>query len=157
MSQDLLNYHTALTTNACGFGEGFQVYHTWKNMEGRRIILILSYDGRQTFVQTLFTAGTVWVPHCVSNMNTHGPLKLTLLCFKHECMWSGVRMCLNLEHKWSHKTQYIILFTKHHFVKYRLPISWLLMKSSKIVFAFKYERQFAQCRLSEPYALYGLR
>jgi hypothetical protein len=156
MSQDLLKYHTALITNACGFGEGFQVYHTWKNMEGRRIIPILSYDGRQTFVQTSFTAGTVWVPHCVSNMNTHGPLKLALLCFKHECTWSGVRMCLNLEYTRSHKTEFTVLLTKHHFVEYGLPVSRLLMKSSKIVFAFKYERQFAQFRLSEPYMMYGL-
>jgi hypothetical protein len=74
MSQDLLKYRTALITTACGFGEGFQVYHTWNNMEVRRIILIQIYDGRPTFVQTLFTAGTVWVPNCVSNMNTHGSL-----------------------------------------------------------------------------------
>ena len=61
---------------------------TWKNMEGRSIILYLSFSicsGRQTLVQTSFTKGTIWVPHCVSNMNTHGSLKVTALCFALEC------------------------------------------------------------------------
>ena len=88
MSQDLLKYCTASITNACGGGEGFQVYRTLKKMEGRRIILILItcvYDGRQALVQTSFTAGTLCVPRCVSNMNTRGSLKLTLLCIDLKC------------------------------------------------------------------------
>ncbi len=39
--------------------------------------------------------------HCASNMNSHGSAKLTSLCFEHECTWSGVCMCFNLEHTWS--------------------------------------------------------
>jgi hypothetical protein len=61
---------------------------TWKNMEGRSIILYLSFSicsGRQTFVQTSFTEGIICVPHCVSHMNTHGSLKVTVLCFALEC------------------------------------------------------------------------
>ena len=62
-------------------------------------LVICVYDGRQMFVKTLLTEGTIWVPHSVSNTNTHGSLrlccvsilntkdslKLTLLCFKHQC------------------------------------------------------------------------
>ncbi len=61
---------------------------TWKSMEGRRIILLPKFfhcSGRQTFVQTSFTEGTLWVPLCVSNMNTHGSWKVTVLCFIREC------------------------------------------------------------------------
>ena len=62
---------------------------TWKNMAGRSIILFLCFfpvcTGRQTFVQTSFTEGTIWVPHCVSNMNTHGSFTVTMLCFTLEC------------------------------------------------------------------------
>ena len=63
-SQDLLKDCTALITNACGFGEGFQVYSYLKE-HGRKenhpypILVIYAYDERQTFVQTSFTAGTV--------------------------------------------------------------------------------------------------
>ena len=73
------------------------------------------YEEDETIVQTSFTEGIILVPHCVSNVNTHGSLKLTLfcidlectrllkltlVCFKHECTWSGVCMCFNLEHTW---------------------------------------------------------
>ena len=90
MSQDLLKYLTALLTNACGFGEGFQVYSYSKKHGGKEnhpypTLVIYVYDGRQTFVQTSFTAGTIWVSHCVSNMNTRGSLKLTLLCIDLDC------------------------------------------------------------------------
>ena len=77
--QSLLRYHTAWITNTCGVvWKLSRQGSTWKYMEGRSIILYLSFSicsGRQTFVQTSFTEGIIWVPHCVSNMNTHGSLK----------------------------------------------------------------------------------
>ena len=47
--------------------------------------IFLVCSGRQTFVQTSFTKGIIQVPHCVSNMNTHGSWKVTVLCFALEC------------------------------------------------------------------------
>ena len=64
MSQDLLKYRTALITNACGFGEGFQVYsylkeHGRKEKHPYPNLVICVYDRRKTFLQTLFTEGTI--------------------------------------------------------------------------------------------------
>jgi hypothetical protein len=64
ISQDLLKYCAALITNACGVGEDFQVYSYLKE-RGRKEnhpypnLIIFVYDGRQTFVQTSFTEGTI--------------------------------------------------------------------------------------------------
>jgi hypothetical protein len=54
------------------------------------------YSGSQTFAQTSFTEGNIYVPHCVSNMNTHGSFMVTMLCFDHECTGSDISMCFNL-------------------------------------------------------------
>ena len=61
MSQDLLKYRTALITNAHGFGEGFRCLkeHGRKENYPYPNLVIYVYDGRQTFVQTSFTEGTI--------------------------------------------------------------------------------------------------
>ena len=106
---------------------------TWKNMAGRSIILFLYFfpvcTGRQTFVQTSFTEGTIWVPHCVSNMNTHGSFMVTMLCFNHECTGSDICMCFNLN---THGLER--LNTLHSWQNFILLsiflILWLFLKSS---------------------------
>jgi hypothetical protein len=56
---------------------GRKEYHPWPKF--------FHCSGSQSFVQTSFTEGIIWVPHCVSNMNTHGSLRVTVLCFALEC------------------------------------------------------------------------
>ena len=41
------------------------------------------------------------VPHCASDMNTHGSLTLTLLCFEHECTWK-CKVDFTVPQSWMH-------------------------------------------------------
>ena len=61
--QSLSRYHTALITNACGFGESFQdkavLERIWPEGVSSCSYVFPVCSERQTFVQTSFTEGTI--------------------------------------------------------------------------------------------------